>query len=199
MPWYMRARIPRMYQAALLQLPLATPTLIRLDAPRQAALAMRVTDLFSFRRAGTALTAKLIGYHGKEGVWVVAVVFRLTGGRAGPCEGVACLNPKRADELSLLRQLTMQERLPVVFLSPRLTIAVGKDAPWPVQQRQEARLLLARLDSPAPEHETKGDGDPAYEAAKAEFRRLYPVTTLLLPHTEREAPLSSLFRGAVLD
>ena len=38
---------------------------------------MRVDELFSFRRPLQLFLLKCIGYQGKEGIWVVAVAFRL--------------------------------------------------------------------------------------------------------------------------
>lgn len=199
MAWHTRVRIPRSYQALLSQLPLATPMLIRLENPQQVALAMRVSDLFVLRRTGTTPTAQLVGYQGKEGVWVVALVFGLISGRATLCSGTVYLNPKRAADLSLLRPLTIQERLPFVFSSPRCTTTVRRDGPWSVRQRQEARMLLARLDLSCAERDVESDGDPMFEAAKAEFQRLYPSTTFLSPYAQPHILLSAPFHGAVLD
>ncbi len=199
MAWHTRVRIPRSYQTLLSQLPLATPLLICLENPQQVALARRVTDLFALRRTGTTPTAQLVGYQGKEGVWVVALVFGLISGRATLGQGIVYLNPKRADDLFLLRPLTIQERLPFVFSSPRLTTTVRRDGPWSILQRQEARMLLAQLDLSCAERDVERDGDPMFEAAKAEFQRLYPSTTFLPPYAQPQVPLSSPFHGAVLD
>lgn len=188
-----------MYQAALSRLAPTAPALICLEHPQQVAVAMRVADLFSLRRARFTATTTLLGYEGKEGVWVVAIVFRLASGRDPLHQGIVYLNPHRTHDTLCLRHLTTQEGLPFLFLSPRLAITVRKDGPWGIQQRQQARLLLARLDSVATEENVHSHTDLAFEAVKAEFERLYPLATLLSPSAQRHLPRSFSSRGAVLD
>jgi hypothetical protein len=195
----MKTTITQPYRTLLVQTPLDLPVVIRLNNPTETALALRVTDLFSFRRDGLAVTAQPIGYHGKEGIWVVAIAFRIAGGPMTPLEGVAHLNPRQAEDRFLLQRLAKQERLPFVFVSPRLKVTVQQAAPWSVHHRQEVRMLLARLDH-LPIREEYGQGtDLAFEQAKAEFQRLYSVTMLLLTPSQREVQFSSPFRGVVLD
>lgn len=198
-PLPMKVSIPQSYRAVLLQTPPATPICISLGNPAETALAMRVAELFSFRRAGIAITAKPVGYQGKEGIWVVALAFRVASRPAAPFESVAYLNPRRAEDLLLLQHLTKQDQLPFVFFSPHLKVSVRQAAPWSVEQRYEVRMLLARFDHGKREREQGNETDPDFEKAKAEFRRLYSVRTLLSAHPQREAHISSPFRGAVLD
>jgi hypothetical protein len=193
----MKVNLPLSYQAVLLQTPVLTPTLARLENPQQTVLAMRVTDLFSFRRDGIAITIQPVGYQAREGVWVVAVAFRLGG--TVPHEGVVYINPQKADDRGLLQNLAQQEQLPFIFLSPRLQVAVQQTAPWSVHHRQEVRMLLARLEHLPMEKDLERGREQDFARAKREFQRLYTVKTLLLPHARREAQIPSPFRGAVLD
>src|SRR5262245_32477225 len=132
-------------RAFLLQQPLATPILVRLEKPADTALALRVTDLFSFRRPGLPITVRAIGYQAKEGTWVIAVAFRIAGIPVAPLEGVVYINPHSEADCSLLQPLATQERLPFLFLSPHLKIVISEEALWSVHHRQEIRLLLAQV------------------------------------------------------
>jgi hypothetical protein len=195
----MKANIPQAYRTALLQRPLSTPTLIGLEKPEETAVAMRVTDLFSFRRQGIPITTRAIGYQGKEGIWVVAVAFCLARNPAAPFAGVAYVNPRQASDLHLLQCLAKQERLPFLFLSPHLKVTVRQNASWDVHHRQEVRLLLAQIGHLRSVQETAGSMDPDFECARQEFQRLYSVKTLLAVRTQGDARTSSPFRGVVLD
>src|SRR5713101_6978383 len=106
--FHTKAGIPQAYRTVLLQKPIHAPVLIGLEKPAETALAMRVHDLFSFRRQGIPISVRPIGYQGKEGTWVVAVAFRITSNAAAPLEGIAYLNPRLADDYSLLQHLTRQ-------------------------------------------------------------------------------------------
>ena len=66
----MKATLVQAHRTALLQTLLATPVLVGLEKSQETALAMRVTDLFSFRRQGLPITVKAIGYQGKEGTQI---------------------------------------------------------------------------------------------------------------------------------
>jgi len=195
----MKVNLPRLYQAVLLQTPVLTPMLARVEKSQQTVLAMRVTDLFSFRREDIAITVQPVGYQAKEGIWVVAIAFRLGGSSATPREGVAYMNPHKADDRVLLQHLAQQEQLPFIFFSLRLQVAVQQTASWSVHYRQEVRMLLARLEHSPMEKEPEGEREQDFEQAKREFQRLYSVNLLLLPHAQREVQISSSFHGAVLD
>src|SRR2546427_7102186 len=141
----MKTTISPAYRTLLLQQPTVTPILVRLEKSADTALAIRVTDLFSFRRQGLPITARAIGYQGKEGTWVVTVAFRIAGTPVAPLEGVAYANPRHEDDLRLLQSLATQERLPFLFLSPHLKVVVRQEATWSVHHRQDVRLLLAQV------------------------------------------------------
>src|SRR5215471_1811939 len=94
--------IEKTEQRAILQAPMSTPLLIKVGPPEETALAMRVEELFSFRRAGLSANVQLLGYQAKEGVWVIIVAFRLLGFPAAPLEGTVYLNPYKAPTMDLL-------------------------------------------------------------------------------------------------
>lgn len=195
----MQVTIPKAYQNLLLQTPVSRPIAIGLDNPSETAIATRGTDLFSFRREGLQITTRPIGYHGKEGTWVVVVAFRIAGGPMAPREGAVYFNPKRADDYRLLQHLATQERLRFLFLSTRLKIVVGQTAGWFVQHRQEVRTVLAQIGHSRSNESPARETDFDFEGAKSEFLKLYSVTTLLTAHPRSAGRLSSTFQGVVLD
>lgn len=195
----MKVRIPQAYRTVLLQQPVSTPLLVGLENPTETALALRVTDLFSLRRQRRSITVWPIGYQGKEGPWLVAIAFCVGNDPAAPLEDAAYMNPRQADDHRLLQHLATQERLPFLFLSPRLTVAAGHGAPWSVQHRQEVRMLLARIEHSLPGEELTGSVDPDFERVKQEFQGLDAIKTLLTLHTHSDVRLSAPFRGVVLD
>lgn len=184
---------------ALLDTELHTPTLVGLENPHEAALAMRTTDLFSLRHSGLRLTVKPICYQGQEGAWVVAILFQLAGIPTGTLEGAVYLNPRKVYDLTLLQSLIKQERLLILFYSPRLRVVVSHSAPWTVDQRQELRLALAQMGQVQLGDHLQNEEDPEFTRVKEEFERLYSVNHLLTAHTIRERHVSSPFKGAVLD
>ncbi|MBI3303308.1 MAG: hypothetical protein HYZ72_14680 [Deltaproteobacteria bacterium] len=195
----MKASIPQTYRAALLQLPVLTPILIGLEKPEETGLAMRVPNLFSFRRAGIPISIRPVGYQGKEGTWVVVIAFGIAAERTPLMEGAVYVNPLQEDEHRLLQHLAKQERLPFLFLSPRLKVAVRQDAGWSVYHRQEVRMLLAQMGHSRPDKKPVREVDPDFERARKEFESLYSVKTLLAAHTHSDVWVSSSFRGVVLD
>lgn len=195
----MKTLISPAYRASLLQQPTATPILVHLEKSADTALAMRVADLFSFRRQGLPITARAIGYQGKEGTWVVTVAFRIAGTAVVPLEGVAYANPRHEDDFHLLQSLAMQERLPFLFLSPRLKVVLRQEAAWSVHHRQEVRLLLAQVAHAQTNKRRAGDEDRDFDRARKEFQELYSVSTLLAAHPRKDMRVSSPFRGVVLE
>jgi hypothetical protein len=195
----MKVDLPKAYRTSLLQAPLSTPTLITLENPIETALALRVADLFSFRRQGLPISARPFGYHGKEGVWVAAVVFRVVRALVAPLEGAVYLNPRQGIDLQLLEHLAKQERLPFCFLSPHLKVTVRRDAPWSVYHRQEVRTLLAQIGHSHPHNRLAEGEDLDFERARKEFASLYPEETLLSTRFQGDRRVSSFFRGVVLD
>lgn len=195
----MNIRLTQRSHNVLLQAPLQTPLVVGLEQPEETALALRVVDLFSFRRSELRLTVKPISYQGKEGAWVVAIIFQIAGLPTGSLEGAAYLNPRKADDLQLLQSLTKQERLLILFSSPRLRVVVSHSAPWTVDQRQELRLALAQMGRGQLGNDPQNEEDLEFARVKQEFERLYSVKHLLTAHTIREMHVSSPFKGAVLD
>ena len=195
----MKATVSQAARASLLRHPAATPVLVRLEKSADTALAMRVADLFSFRRQGLPITARAIGYQGKEGTWVVTVAFRIAGTPGAPLEGAAYANPRHEDDLCLLQSLATQERLPFLFLSPRLKVVIRQEAPWSVHHRQEVRLLLAQVGHAPTNTRLAGDEDHDFARARKEFQELYPVSTLLAAQPRKDLRVPSPFRGVVLE
>jgi hypothetical protein len=195
----MHTRLSRPTRDALLQAALLTPLAVGLERPEETALALRTADLFSFRRPGLPLTVRPFGYQGKEGAWVIAVVFHLESATRRAFEGVAYLNPRKADDLHLLHLLTKQEQLPVIFFSSQLRVAVSHRAEWTVHHRQDLRLTLAQIGHARIGEAHGRETDPDFERVKGEFERLYSAPRLLKTHGAGEIRLSSSFKGAVLD
>jgi hypothetical protein len=172
--------------------------LVGLSNLEETALAMRVTELFSFRQ-GVSITVRPVGYQGKEGTWVVALIFRIAGGAMEPLEGAAYINPRQTNDLYLLHNLAKQESFVLLFVSPRVKVMIGQKVPWSVQQRQEVRLLLAQISHWQQEQLPAGSADVDFVRARQEFERLYSINNLLTTHTLGGIRVSSSFRGVVLE
>lgn len=187
-------------RTALLQTPLLTPIAVGLEKPEATGLALRTANLFSFRRQDLPLLVKPLSYQGKEGVWVVAIAFRLAGSHNPALEGATYLNPRNADDLRLLQHLTKQERFPILFFSPTLRIVIRQTTEWTVHQRQELRVMLsqtvhARID----EAISRREPDPDFEQVRREFEQIYSIEKLLTLHTLGTVRAASPSRGVVLD
>jgi hypothetical protein len=187
------------YRALLLQQPIVTPILLRLEKSSDTALAIRVADLFSFRRQGLPITARAIGYQAKEGAWVVAIAFRIAGIPVASLEDVVYINPQCEADFSLLQSLAMQERLPFLFLSPHLKIVIRQEALWSVHHRQEVRLLLTQVGHTQTKRRLGEGEDRDFARAQKEFQELYSVSTLLAVHPRKDVRVPALFRGVVLE
>lgn len=195
----MKVNLPLAYRAQLLQTPIDTPLLADLDNREETALAMRVQNLFFFRRKGSSIMIRLVGSQGKEGIWVVATAFRIVGTSTAYREGLIYVNPKQKNDYRLLQHLTRQERFPLFFFSPHLKVAIGQEARWSVQHRQEARILLAQIDHSLCGEKLHGERDPEFEYTKKEFQQLYSAATLLSSHSSSSTRGSFPLRGVVLD
>lgn len=195
----MNTRLTQRSQNALLQVPLQTPLVVGLERPEETALALRTVDLFSFRRSELSLTVKPIGYQGKEGTWMVAIIFQIAGISIDSLEGAAYLNPRKAHDLQLLQSLIKQERLLTLFYSPRLRVVVSRTASWTVDQRQELRLTLAQMSRVQLGDHLDDEEEQDFERVRQEFERIYTVKNLLMTRTTGAVRVSSLFKGAVLD
>ena len=196
----MKVNLPPLWQARLLTPLTSIPLLLPWgQTSDESALAIPVDTLFRYRRVDLSTTVRLVGTQGKEGVWIVAVVFRIVGSSFLSREGLAYLNPRQEEGRQLLQALTLQERLPLVFFHPPLTIAVCQEAVWSVSHRQEARVLLSQVDYALGGRLLHGESDPDFERTQYEFQREYTATRLLSGRERSETPLSSPLHGVVLD
>ncbi len=183
----------------LLHEPLDTPVLVHLEKGKEVGVALRVGELFSFRRKGIPVCIRPVGWQGKEGIWVVALVFRMLKGRNTPWEAGAYLNPRKKGGLEILRYLTKQERLPFFFLTPDLRTMIRREVLWSSGQRQEVRRLLLQIEHSATTPLLEEGEDREFEEAKGQFQRLYSVQALLATQGQRTTRIVCPFRGAVLD
>ena len=194
----MKVNLPPLWQARLLTLPRSIPLLLPWGHTSDEVLAIPVDTLFRYRRVDLSTTVRLVGTQGKEGVWIVAVAFRVIGSRSFSSEGLAYLNPRQEEGRQLLRAFTLQERLPLIFLPP-LTVAVRQETAWSVSHRQEARLLLAQVDYTVGGRMLHGERDSDFERTRDEFQQEYTAALLLSGQQGCETLLSSPLRGVVLD
>ena len=196
----MKVNLPPLWQARLLTPPTATPQLLPWGSTSdESALAIPVDTLFRYHRRALSTTVRLVGTQGKEGIWIVVVAFRVIGSRAFSSEGLAYLNPRQEQGRQLLRAFTRQERLPLIFFSPPLTVAVRQEIAWSVSHRQEARVLLSQVDYAFSGSMLRGERDADFERTRDEFQQQYTAALLLNEQEGRETPLSSPLRGVVLD
>jgi hypothetical protein len=155
--------------------------------------------LFSFRRQEAPPLVRPISYQGKEGIWVAAIAFHITG-FTNSLEGAAYLNPRSTFDLRLLHLLITQDRFPVLFFNPSLRIVISQATEWTVHQRQELRVMLAQAAYARVGDEIfRRETDPDFERAKQEFEKVYSIEKLLTLQTTGTVRASSPFRGAVLD
>ncbi|MGE0823002.1 MAG: hypothetical protein AB7G75_09435 [Candidatus Binatia bacterium] len=195
----MKVNLPTSSKTLLLQIPLDTPRLVALGRPAEVGLVLRVQSPLSFRRKDLTVQLRVVGTQQKEGVWVLAVVFRILEPLLTLREGILYINPTQKSEYALLRLLSLQERFPLLFCSPRLQAVVRREISWSVQQRQEVRLLMVHVEHSFGERTVRGTLDQDFSAARQEFQRTYSVTTLLTGSTPSGLRTSGPFRGAVLD
>jgi len=186
-------------QTVLLRQPVLTPVMVSLENPDQATVAIRVDDLFSFRRQNLPIVTKLVGYQAKEGIWVVAIAFAVARNTTTCWESAVYINPRQPADYQLLQQLAEQERVPFLFLSPRLKVIVEQHTDWSVLQRQEVRVLLTRVDHTLLGNDSVGGIDTEFVRARTEFQALYSVKTLLTMRPYGAGRSSSSFGGVVLD
>jgi hypothetical protein len=172
---------------------------VSLEKPEETGLALRIANLFSFRRPGLPLLVRPLSYQGKEGIWLAALAFRIAGSRTASLAGAAYLNPRNAYDLRLLHHLTKQDRFPVLFFSPTLRVIISQAAEWTVHQRQELRVMLTQAAHAPVGGATSKEADPDFERARQEFEKIYSIEKLLTLQTARTVRVSSPFRGAVLD
>lgn len=196
----MKVRLAESYQRRLRQHEFCTPILVGLSSRRETGIALRVRDLFSFRREGMLIAVRLVSYQGREGVWLVAVAVRIAADTHTLLEGVAYLNPRQASDYHLLHNLAQQEGFPLLFLHDSLKIGVGQEVVWSVYNRQQVRVLLHQLDHILPNLHEDSEQDADFEAVRREFHRRHSVETLLATHPHLTGmSLGPSFGGVVLE
>jgi len=196
----MKVNLPPQWQARLLTPPTALPLLLPWGhTSDESTLAIPVDTLFRYRCVDLSTTVRLVGTQGKEGVWIIAVVFRVIGSGLPPSEGLAYLNPRQEEGRQLLRAFTLQERLPLVFFNPPLTVAVRQETAWSVAHRQEARVLLSQIDYALRGNMLRGERDSDFERTRDEFHQQYTAALLLSGREGHTTHFSSPLRGVVLD
>lgn len=196
----MHGRLSQISKTHLFQTPLLTPVIARLESPDEAGLAVRTANLFSFRRQELPRLIKPISYQGKEGVWIVAIVFHVSDAHGNALEGTVYLNPRKAWDLRLLQCLIKQDQFPILFLSPHLQVVVSHNVGWTVRQRQELRQMLTQATPlGASDAIASEEKDLDFERGKREFEEVYSIKNLFQLRTVGSIRSSSPFRGAVLD
>lgn len=204
----MKVNLAKAYHARLLPHEFYTPVLVGLERRQETGLALRVRDLFSFRREGLPITVRLVGYQGREGVWLIAVAFRIaiTTDVQSQLEGIAYLNPRRAADYCLFQNLATQDGFPLLFLNDSLKVGVGQEVVWSVYNRQQVRVLLHQLDHILPEVGGQGRQnqreyeDAAFEAVRTEFHTRHSVETLLATQPQANGmSITPSFQGVVLE
>ena len=172
-----------------------SPTVVELRGSRETALAMRVREVFSYRRPLQPFLLNCVGYQAKGGVWVVTLAFQLGTESERYVAGRVYLNPLQNEDAVFLQYLTLQERFVFVFLNSALSSGVSQERVWSMEERYRIRLLsqTGRTVSQRPVNTLE------FERAKAEFDTRFSLSRLLAIRTPRGgAPLPS-FRGAVLE
>ncbi len=170
--------------------------MVELRGGRETALAMRVEEVFSYRRPLQPFLLNCVGYQAKGGVWVVALAFQLGAESERHIAGQVYLNPLQNQDAVLLQHLALQERFVFVFLNMSLSGGVGQERVWSMEERYRVRLLLnqtGRAVSQQPVNTLE------FERAKAEFDARFSFSQLLATRTPIGGATLPSFRGAVLE
>jgi hypothetical protein len=162
-------------RSLLLKIPTFTPTL--LATGELLSLVLRVDKLQPFRKP-FPLTLRFTAWCAESGTWICAMAFRVADHPTDPLEGDAYLNPRQQGDWENLERLARQEKFPFIFCNSLLTEAVGKAIPWPASQRAEIQAAI-ELIAPSVPGKIHGSFDPEFQAAKAEFQKLFSVSELL--------------------
>lgn len=173
-----------------------SPAVVELRGSRETALAMRVREVFSYRRLLQPFLLNCVGYQAKGGVWVVTLAFQLGTESERHVAGRVYLNPLRDEDAVLLQYLTLQERFVFVFLNTSLSGGVSQERVWSMEERYRIRLLLSqtgRAVSQQPVHTLE------FERAKAEFDARFSLSHLLATRAPIGGATLPPFRGAVLE
>jgi len=207
----MKAHFTPASAEALRQTPLYSPVLVTTNqngAHGETAFAMRVDELFSFRRPLRSFLLKYIGYQGKEGIWVVAVAFRLGTVADWHLEGRVYLNPRWQADYIVLQSMALQEHVSFFLVNDSIRSAVSQDRAWSVEERYGVRLLLSQIDQTGHadqsgqselENKIREEDDPEFVCAKEEFHTGVSLHALLATRTLLGQAVLPVFRGAVLE
>jgi len=167
---------------------------VELRGGSETALAMRVEEVFSYRRPLQPFLLNCVGYQAKGGVWVVTFAFQLGTESERHVAGRVYLNPLQNEDAVLLQHLALQERFVFVFLNSSLSGGVSQERVWSMEERYRVRLLLSqtgRAVSQRPANMLE------FERAKAEFDARFSLSHLLATRTPIGRAVSSFFHGAV--
>ncbi len=173
-----------------------SPAVVELMGGRETALAMRVEEVFSYRRPLQPFFLNCVGYQAKGGVWVVTVAFQI-GTESERCvAGRVYLDPLRNEDAVLLQHLTLQERFVFVFLNMSLSGRVSQERVWSMGERYGVRMLVSQTGRVASQRLANTS---EFEQAKAEFDARFSLSHLLAARTPVGGAVLPSFRGAVLE
>ncbi len=171
-----------------------SPTLVELRGGSETALAMRVADIFSYRRPLQPFVLNCIGYQATGGVWIVTLAFQLGAESERRVAGRVYLNPLHNEEAVFLRHLALQERVVFVFLNPSLSGGVSQERAWSLEERYGVRLLLGQTERSVSQQPVN---TPEFERAKAEFDARFSLSDLLATRTSIGGTAPPFFLGAI--
>ncbi len=171
-----------------------SPTVVELRGSRETALAMRVREVFSYRRPLQPFLLNCVGYQAKGGVWVVTLAFRLGPESARHIADRVYLNPLQDEDAVLLQHLALQERFVFVFLNRSLSGGVSQERVWSMEERYRVRLLLSQTGRAVSQQPVN---TLEFERAKAEFDARFSLSHLLATRTPIGGAVLPSLRGAV--
>lgn len=171
-----------------------SPSVVELRGGSETALAMRVEEVFSYRRPLQPFVLNCIGYQATGGVWVVTLAFQLGTESERHVAGCVYLNPLCNEDAVSLRHLALQERVVFVFLNPSLSGGVSQERVWSMEERYGVRLLLSQTER---EVSQQTANTPEFERAKAEFDARFSLSDLLANRTPIGGTAASFFLGAI--
>lgn len=171
-----------------------SPAVVELRGSRETALAMRVEEVFSYRRPLQPFLLNCVGYQAKGGVWVVTLAFQLGTESERHVAGRVYLNPLRNEDAVLLQYLTLQERFVFVFLNTSLSGGVSQERVWSMEERYRVRMLLSRTGRAVSQRPVN---TPEFERARAEFDARFSLSHLLTTRTPIGGAVLPSFHGAV--
>ena len=120
--------------------PLYSLRFIDREGTDELAAVVRVEELDWFVGMPRPLSLGLVAWRAPRHVWVVAVGYRLHPGFGGDKGGVFHLDPRRAEDVALLRKFVTRDTLTAIFLSADTGLALHR--PGPARARPIARLAI---------------------------------------------------------